>query len=114
MMLINQSDFPSTRWTGIPRFRFCVRPYSKLGPEFQVTNGHVNLATDAVPSKFLPNCDASISPDSMMLTAESAECSFSEYEIQQQLSEENVYLTMCATIKTLEDKLRNSEREKST
>jgi hypothetical protein len=21
MMLINQSDFPSTRWTGIPQFR---------------------------------------------------------------------------------------------
>jgi hypothetical protein len=43
MMLINQSDFPSTRWTGIPQFRhwFCVRPYLKLGPELQVNLGAV-------------------------------------------------------------------------
>jgi hypothetical protein len=41
MMLINQSDFPSTRWTGIPQFmsldRFCVRHYLELGPELQVS-----------------------------------------------------------------------------
>ncbi|CAB4038059.1 52 kDa repressor of the inhibitor of the kinase-like, partial [Paramuricea clavata] len=72
---------------------------------FESSNGRVNLAKDAIPSKFPPNCDA-------MPTAESAQCSFSEYQIQQGLSEENAYLTMCATIKTLEDKLRNSEREK--
>jgi hypothetical protein len=31
MMLINQSDFPSTRWTG-----FVSGPIFILGPEFQV------------------------------------------------------------------------------
>ena len=38
MMLINQSDFPSTRWTGIPWFRQVLcKALFILGPEFQVS-----------------------------------------------------------------------------
>jgi hypothetical protein len=38
MMLINQSDFPSTRWTGIPWFRQVLcKVLFILGPEFQVS-----------------------------------------------------------------------------